>query len=224
MFWCKNSEIVLRSKFLTSRTMGHFCTNFTRVIFFFIFLFFRIFHLFLRRLNILSTRFRAKMETLHSGLNSWPVGIRGIFVQILHEFFFFVNNFPFLSWTTNYAICKFWSKNDNIVFQSKYLTSRTNGHFHTNFSRVFLFIYFSIEFPLFSETSKYTIYKFSCVNSDIPFWSKFLTCRNLELFRTKFTPIIIYFQRIFQFFLWPLNMLLACFGAKMPTLNSGQNS
>ena len=59
-------------------------------LFFYSFLYFfnRTFHFFLRPLNILSTSFRAKMETLHSGRNSWPIGIRAIFVIILHEFFF----------------------------------------------------------------------------------------------------------------------------------------
>ena len=87
MFWCKNANIVLRPKFLTSWTKGHIRTIFTRVIFS-IFFFYRIFHLFLRPLNILSTRFRAKMETLHSGWNSLPIGTMGIFVQILINFFF----------------------------------------------------------------------------------------------------------------------------------------
>ena len=117
--------------------------------FLFIFLLYRIFHLSLKPLNILSTTFRAKMETLHSGRNSWLVGTRGIFVQILHEFFFsFERIFYFFSWTTKYVICKFWCKNDDIVFQSKYLTSRTKRHFPTNFTWVFLFIYFSIEFSI----------------------------------------------------------------------------
>ena len=50
--------------------------------------FYRIFHLFLSPLNKLSISFHAKMVTLHSGRNSWPVGTRNIFVQILHDFFF----------------------------------------------------------------------------------------------------------------------------------------
>ena len=140
---------------------------------FFIYLFFnRIFHLYLRPLNILCTSFRAKMATLHLGRNSWPVGSRSTFVQNLPQlrflskeildlselgvfctnftriFFFFRKNFQFFSWTSKYAICKFWCKNDDIVFQSKYLTSRTKRHFPTNFTWVFLFIYFSIEFSI----------------------------------------------------------------------------
>ena len=74
-------------KILDQSNKMHFRINFSQV--FFIYLFFnRIFHLFLRHLNILSTSFRAKMATLHYGLNSWPVGTRGIFVQNLQEFFF----------------------------------------------------------------------------------------------------------------------------------------
>ena len=89
MFWCKNDDNVFQLKYMTSRTKGHFRSNFTRFVFLLFFIFFyRIFHLFLRPLNILSTSFRAKMVTLHSGRNSWPVGIRGILIQIFHEFFF----------------------------------------------------------------------------------------------------------------------------------------
>ena len=47
---------------------------------FFFYLFYRLFHVFLRSLNILPTCFQEKMVTLHFGRNSWPVGTRGIFV------------------------------------------------------------------------------------------------------------------------------------------------
>ena len=135
IFWCKNADIIFRSKSLTSRT------NFTQVIFLFIFLSYRIFHLFLWPLNILSTSFRAKMATWHSDRNFWPVETTGIFVQILHEFFFtFERIFHFFFWTTKYAICKFWCKNVDIVFQSKYLTNRTKGHFCKILPEFFLFI------------------------------------------------------------------------------------
>ena len=114
---------------------------------FFIFFFYRIFNLFRRHLNILYACLGSKMPTLYSGQNSWPLGQMGIFEQILHEiFFFFWKNFQFFSWITKYAICKFWCKNGDIVFQSKYLTSWTKGHFRRNFTRVFLFIYFSMKF------------------------------------------------------------------------------
>ena len=92
-FWWKNADIVFQSKFLTSRTKGHFRTNFTRIIYLFIFHFYRIFQLFLRPLNILSTSFRAKMETLHSGRNSWPIGTRGIFLQNLPQLVFLSKEF-----------------------------------------------------------------------------------------------------------------------------------
>ena len=59
--------------------------------------------------------------------NSWPVGLRGIFVQNLLEFFFFfpfiLKNLPFVSWTFIYAINKFSCKNTNIAFQLKFLIS-----------------------------------------------------------------------------------------------------
>ena len=101
-FWCKNADIVFRPKFLTSRKKGHFLTKFALfllffiILFFFFFFFYRIFHVFLRSLNILPTCFQVKMATLHSGWNSWLVGIRGIFVQNWIEFFFsFYRIFPF---------------------------------------------------------------------------------------------------------------------------------
>ena len=141
-FSCKNGDIAFRSKFLTSRTEGHFRKNFTLVIFLFIFIFYWSFHLLQRPLNTLSRSFQAKMETLHSGWNFWAVETGGIFVQILHKFFFSFERIVHIFWTTKNAICKFWRKNVDIVFQSKFLTSWTQGHFRNNFIRIiFLFIF-----------------------------------------------------------------------------------
>ena len=64
-------------------------------LFYYSFFLYRIFHLFLRPLNILSTIFHVTIMILHSGRNYCPVGIRGIFLQILHEFFFFWKYFQF---------------------------------------------------------------------------------------------------------------------------------
>ena len=118
--------------------------------FFFLIFFYRIFHVYLRALNIVPTCFQAKMATLHYGWNSWLLGTSGIFVQNLQDFFLFQKNFPFYSWTTKYAVCKFWRKNDNIVFRSKFFTSRTKGHFRTNFALIFfkmtLFYFIVIQF------------------------------------------------------------------------------
>ena len=107
--------------------------------FYIVFFFNRIFHLFLRPLNILSTSFRAKMAKLHSCRISLPVGTLGIFVQNLLEVFFFEIIFHFFQ-TTKYAIYKFRCKNANIAFWSKFWTCRTKGHFHKNFTQVFFFI------------------------------------------------------------------------------------
>ena len=175
-------------------------------------MFYIIFHLFLRPLNILSTSFRAKTETLHSGRNSWPVRTRSIFVQNLPQLFFLSKGFSFFSLTTKYAICMFSCKNAEIVFRSKFLTSWIKGHFHRNFTLfivVFFLIFVLYNFPLVSETSEYTISEFSCKNGDIPLWSKFLTCRNLGYFGTNFSRFFFSFERIFHFFLGPLNMLFA---------------
>ena len=130
----------IKVEILTQSDKRAFLYKFYPFFFFYFPFFYRIVHLFLSPLNKLSTSFRAKMAILHSGQNSWPVKIRGSFVQILHKFFFlFQMNSSFFSWTTKYAICKFWWKIYENVFQSKYLTSRTKGHFRTNFNRVYLF-------------------------------------------------------------------------------------
>jgi len=102
--------------------------------------------LFLGPQNIKSISFRAKMAILNFDKNYWPVGLRGVFLQILTDFFFpkeFCIYFFFLSFI--YAIDKFPCKNTDIVFRSKFLTSRTKGHFRTNFTRVILF-FFPFEF------------------------------------------------------------------------------
>ena len=125
--------------------------------------------MFLAPLNILSTSFHAKMATLHFGQNSWLVRPGCIFVQILNNFFFFRKNFTFVFMTFTYAIYKFSCKNTEIVFQSKFLTSRTKGHFCTNFTRVIFILFFLKNFSFVSWTSEYKIYKFSCKNGDIEF-------------------------------------------------------
>ena len=86
------------------------------------------FFFFFGQQNMLSTSYGAKTTTLYSCQNTWPVGVKGIFVQIIIVFFY-------------------------------------------------LFI-FQYSFTPFSETSEYNIFKFSCKNGDIAFWSKFLTSRN----------------------------------------------
>ena len=48
----------------------------------------RIFHPFQGPLNILSACFGAKTTTLYSCQNNWPVGQKGIFKQILPDFFY----------------------------------------------------------------------------------------------------------------------------------------
>jgi len=137
-FSCKNTVIVFRSKFLTSRTKGHFRTNFTRVNFTFFFSV-SIFHFFLGPLNIQSTSFHAKMATLHFCQNF-------TFVQILTDFFFFRKNITFVFFTVIYAIYKFSCKNTDIVFRPKFLTSQTKWHFHKNFTRVNFILFFLFSF------------------------------------------------------------------------------
>ena len=137
-FSLKNSDVAFRLKFLTSRNLGHFRTKFTKISFSFK----RIFHFLLQPQNMQSAGFGEKMTKLHSGQNSGPVGTNGTFEQILSKFFFFQKYFPFFSWTTKYAINKFRCKNADNVFQAKLLTSRTKGHFLTNFALFFFFFIF----------------------------------------------------------------------------------
>ena len=80
------------------------------------------------------------------------------------------------------------------------------------------------EFPFSFRTTKCAVCWFCSKNDEIALWSKFLTSRNLRHFRTKYFGFFFSFNRVFPFFLGPLNMLSASFGAKMPTLYSDQNS
>ena len=49
------------------------------------------------------------------------------------------------------------------------------------------FIFLQKVFPFISRTTIYAIYKFSCKNARIVFWSKFLTSGTQGHFQTKFT-------------------------------------
>ena len=73
---------------------------------------------------------------------------------------------------------KFWCKKADNVFQPKFLTSWTNGHF------------FLQNFPRVSEITEYTTYMFSSKIGDIAYWSKFLTSRDQRHFCTKFTRFL----------------------------------
>ena len=152
MFRCKNADSEFRSKFLTSRTKGHFRSNFTQFVFLLFFIFFyRIFHLFLRPLNILSTSFRAKMVTFHSGRNSWPVGIRGILVQFFHEFFFsFEIIFHFSLGPLNIQSTSFAAKTTKLHSSQNTCPVGQKGIF----VQILHEFFFSIEFSIFSWTSK----------------------------------------------------------------------
>ena len=101
----------------------------------------RIFYLFLGPLYMPPTSSRKKTVALHSGPNSWPYWLRGIFVQNLLKvlFIFFLNIFQFVSRTSIYSTFKFSCKNGDIAFMSKFLTRQTKGHFRTKFTLDFFF-------------------------------------------------------------------------------------
>jgi len=122
------------------------------------------------------------------------------FVQILTDFFFFRKNITFVFFTVIYAIYKFSCKNTDIVFRPKFLTSQTKWHFHKNFTRVNFILFFLLSFWFVPCTFEYTIYKFSCKNGDIAFWSKFLASQTWVHFRTNFK----------QFFFFPKEFYI-CF-------------
>ena len=104
--------------------------------------------------------------------------------EICPNFFLFRENFPFSFSTTKYAICRYWSKNDEIAFWSKFLTCRNKRLFRKKFYQNFFF--FRESFPFFSWTTKYAMCKISCKNSDIVFRPKFLTSQTKGHFLTNF--------------------------------------
>ena len=160
----------------------------------------------------------------------------------------------------------FHAKNAEIVFWSKFLATRTKGHFWTRFNRFpcppfkwfFNLFHGPLKYAIYKFCAKtpplysnqnywqvghrifffflqhiflfvfwatiYAIYKFSCKNADIEFRKKFFASRTSWHFRTKFNKICFSYERFFQLFLGPLNMLSKSFSAKMPKLCSGQNS
>ena len=119
----------------------------------------------------------AKMPILYSGQNSWPVGQKGIFVQILTDLFFYSFSFFF------YRIFHVFLSPLNILFTS----------FHA---------------------------KIVTLHFDQNFW--------LVITRGIFVQILFEFffsfERIFHFFLGPINMLWTSFGTKMMILYSSQNT
>ena len=194
LYSCQNS-LPIGQKDIFQQTLPFF-------FFFFFYYLYRIIHVYLRSLNILPTCFQAKMATLHIGRNSWLVGTSGIFIQNLQDLFFFQKNFPFYSWTTKYAIYKFWCENTNIVFRSKFFTSRTKVHFRTNFARVFiiiLFYFIVIEFSTsFWVLWIYYLHVFvgkwrRCIPVEIPNQSK------LRAFLYKIYPNFFPFRKNFPF-------------------------
>ena len=126
--------------------------------------------------------------------------------KIYTNYFFNPKNFPYFSLTTNYAICMFWCKNADFVLRSKFLTSRTKGHFRTNFTRfffVFFFYFFSIQFSnCFWDHWIYYLLVFgqkcwNCIPVEI------LDLSKLGLFSYEFFMNFFFsFWRNFPFFSW----------------------
>ena len=142
---------------------------------------------FLGPLNILFASFSWKMPTLYSGKNSWAVGQKGFFEQILPEFFFitYFILFLFLFYCYTFSTC-FWVLWIYYlqVFIEKWRRcipveipdSWNLGHFRTKFTRIFFL--FQKNFPLCFRTTKFSICRFWSKNGEIAFWSKFMTSRS----------------------------------------------
>ena len=67
---------------------------------------------------------------------------------------------------------------------------------------------------ILSWTSKYGIYKFSCKNSKIVFWSKFLVCGTNRRYGTNLNLFFFSYKRFFQLCIGPLNILSTNFCTK----------
>ena len=146
-------------------------------LFFYLIFIYRILHLFLKPLNILSTSFCAKMATLHFGRNSWPVGTRSIFVQNLYQLFFsFQIIFHFFLWPPNMLSACFGAKRPT----------------------------------LYSGPNSWPVGQKGIFGQILP---------NLFMY-----SILFFLYRIFHLFLRPLNILSTSFRAKMVTLHSCRNS
>ena len=130
--------------------------------------------------NILSECFGAKMPTLYSGQNFWPVEQKGIFLETLPVFFFFFDLATLHSSQNSWPV-------------------GTSGIFVQNLQD-FFFIWKN--FPFYSWTTKYAICMFWSKNANIVFGSKFFTCRTKGHFLTNFDLIFfIFFNRTFHVFL-----------------------
>ena len=132
-------------------------------------------------------------------------------------FFFFQKIFPFFSRTSIYMLStSFHAKNAEIVFWSKFLATRTKGHFWTRFNW-FPCPPFKWFFNLFHGPLKYAIYKF-CAKTP-PLYS------NQNYSQVGHRIFFFFFCNIFFYlFFGPLYMQSISFHVKMPTSNSGKNS
>ena len=195
-FTDKNVDIAFWSKFLTYRNKGYFRTNFT----WFFFSFERNFHFFLGPLYMLSISFGAKTTTLYSSQNTWPVGQKGIFIQILTDFFIYLifNIVLQLFLRPLNILSKSFRANMATLHSGRNSWSvGTRGIFVQNLQQ--FFFYCRRIFHFFSWTTKYAICVFWCKNADIVFLSKFLTSQTKWHFLTNFTRFIFLF--LFKFFL-----------------------
>ena len=135
-FRCKNADFVFRAKFLNSRTTGHFSLLFS------FFFFIEFYTCFLDNWIYYLHVFKQKWQ-LCILVEILDLSELGAFLYKIESNFFFLSiEFSLFSWTTKYYICKCWCKNADHVFQPKFLTCWTKGHFRTNFALFFFFYFF----------------------------------------------------------------------------------
>ena len=148
-------------KILDQSVKRAFSFKFYPINFFILFFFYIIFHLFLIPLNILSTNFNAKMATLHYGRNCWPVGTRGIFTQILHEFLFHYKRiFYFFLGPLNMLSASFGAKTTTLYSSQNTWPIGQKDSFVQILPKFFYLFIFQKNLPLLSETSEYYLQVF----------------------------------------------------------------
>ena len=144
MFSCKKIDISFWSELWNGQTLRHYCTKFTVVICFKKI----IFRFFLGPLYVLSKSFNAK----NTVLALWSKFFTGNTSK---------KNFPFVSWTSIYAIYKFSCKKHRHYIPVRIVERSNLGALSYEMKPVFYFLFFfKNNFPFISWTFVYAFLKF----------------------------------------------------------------
>ena len=140
----KHQHCVL-DKILNRSNLGVFSYKIWAIFLFIIYLFFflKYFQFVSRTFIYVVNKFSCKKHRHYISVRvvDWS-NLGALSYEIYHSFFFFffLNNFSFLSWTFIYAIYKFSHKISILPLCSKFLTGQTCGHSRTKFTQVFYFL------------------------------------------------------------------------------------